>query len=732
MDLSAGGDPHFESQKVRALLAYLACNRDAQLTRDHLADLLWPDSAPDAARRNLRQALYNLRQNLGPRGGEIVDSGNSHTSVRLSLGAEDRLDVDEFLDAWRRGLPGGDELVARELVRAAELYRGDLLAGFLVRGSPDFEDWLVTEQERLRDAAVQTLRALVDHFAARGEYEAAVRECRRLLAIDPLSEESHRELMRLLVLSGRRRKALLQYEELADLLDSELGVEPMPESRELYASILAEDLPAAGGAAKGKASRAPLGPFVPMVGRAEALDDLRRSWQRATEQGARLMLVEGETGVGRTRLLRSFLNQVSAQHRARIVQGRHHEKAPWEGGRAFLSALGNLLDHLGSGAPEDARRGSLAERWHAALDVALAQNDASTAPVVLFVDDLHRASSLAGQLLTSLLQRYHDRPLWLVASTDHGSPPALGAVADHPAVDRLVLTRLCDTDVEEVCRALLGPQRSHEALAHHLFRASEGLPLAMVESINALCDLGVLVPASRRRWNLDAEPTAVEATPDDQMRLIVERVDRLPTSARRLLTLAAVIGPVFDVDLLQRAAREHIGVMEIGIELMLERWLIRQHARRWTDDPRERDLVLWAQGARRGSFEFAHPTIRRAVYEDLNPLRRRSLHRKVGDALAERYDPAGMTRPAGIAHHYLLAAEPEVALPYLRDAAERAVALGDLASAEQLLEHALTALDRAEAAAGERELLCWRELRGEVEAVAQALRGNAEEPREAG
>ena len=271
----------FESQKVRALLAYLACHPDRDLGRDQLADLLWPESGPDAGRRNLRQALYNLRRGLGERGSEIVDGSGSQNLVRLRLGDEDFLDVAAFHAAWQRGFPAADEVVAAELVQAVQLYEGDLLAGFLVRDSPRFEDWLVAEQERLREAAVQALRALVDHFSARGEYAGATRYCQRLLVIDPISEEAHRELMRLHVLAGRRRQALNHYAELVALLERELGVEPMPETRALHAGILADELPAGGEARAKPRPSQPLGPFVPLVGRAGALDGLRTSWRRA-------------------------------------------------------------------------------------------------------------------------------------------------------------------------------------------------------------------------------------------------------------------------------------------------------------------------------------------------------------------------------------------------------------------------------------------------------------------
>jgi DNA-binding SARP family transcriptional activator len=726
VDLADEAVRGFESQKVRALLAYLARHPDRDLGREHLADLLWPDSDPDSARRNLRQAIYNLRQGLGGRGSEVVDGGGGQNLLRLRLGPADRLDVAEFETAFQRGLPGADEVVAAELMRAVELYEGDFLEGFLVDGSPLFETWLVAEQERLREAAVQALRALVDHFSARGEFDAALRYCRRLVAVDPLSEEAHRELMRLLVLSGRRREALSHYDDLLALLARELGVEPMPETQALHRSILAEDL--APDPARPKPRPAlPLGPFVPLVGRGAELEELRASWRRARGRlgtpGPRLALVQGEPGIGKSRLLRTFLNQVSSRQRGRtaavVVQGRCPEPAPWNGGGPFGSLLDGLQPYrteLPAGAGAAAASG---EELPAPEAVVAAVEDAlrtTGGPLALYVDNLHLASPAAADLLAALLESCAGEPLWIVATcepADLGSGHPLERLAERPDVDPVHLRRLEDDGVREICRALLGERADVEPLARYLFAASEGLPLAVVEAINSLCDVGVLVPVSRRRWSLKETPPPVAATGAELERLIVRRVERLPTSARRLAILAAVVGVTFDVELLQRCAREHIGVVEIAIELMLERWLLRQHARRWSGDPRERDLVLWAQGTRRGRFEFAHPLIRDALYRSLPDGRRRELHRQVADILAERHEPG----PERVAFHYLEGGAGGAALPWLATAAERALAMRDVPSATELVARATTLLRRP-AIRVERELVERCEaLRGRVEGL---------------
>ena len=705
----------FESQKVRALLAYLACHADRPLSRERLAGLLWPDQDQDSSRRNLRQAIYNLRQALGhdERSG-WVPLAVTHQTLQISPGLDWWCDVREFDEAVRRGLARGDVLSTHDLGRAVEIYRGDLLAGFFLKESEDLEEWLVVEQERLREAAIQALQTLVERFAARGEYRHAIQHAQRLVEMDPLSEGCHRDLMRLFALSGRRSRALSQFEELAGLLERELGVGPLKETRDLYQAILTEDLPAD----RVREATAAMGPFVPLVGRAAALQQLAASLESALEGGARLAVVEGEAGVGKTRLIKSFLNQATARRQTTVLQGRCYPGTP---PRPFLPVLEALRGVLVEGIDDDRRVNRparlLAERLVARLERGSAETPAKkktprsrragagagdlgeavaglaaalcqrpdgsgpSQPLILYFDDLHLASRATLELLAELIGRLADLPVWMVAGCepagDEAEPPLAVLTRDPARTDRIRLGRLDPDEVADIAPSLVD-RADEEELTPFLIEHGQGLPLYIVELINCLADEKVLAPVGERRWAIAAGGRlAAVAVGSSLAELILHRVARLPTTARRQITLAAVIGQRFDAELLRRADDEHLGVVEIGIELVLERWLVRQFPRYWSATPPERDLVLFAHGARRGTFEFAHPLIRDAIYQSLNPLRRQHLHRQVALAL-DQVDTAGQPRVSeAIGHHFALAGEGAAALAHLRLAAENAVQLGD-------------------------------------------------------
>ncbi|HEX7185263.1 MAG TPA: AAA family ATPase [Thermoanaerobaculia bacterium] len=724
----------FESQKVRALLAYLLCHRSRAFSRDHLTGLLWPEKDPDAARHALRQAIYNLKSVLPGGGSPQPPILSSHAGLQLNPECRVWLDVEAFEDALRRGR-GREASDPQQLTTAAQLYRGELLAGFFVKDCLSFEDWLVAEQERLREAAVEVLRILAELYSRRGEHRFAIHYARRLVALEPLSEEAYRELMRLHALGGRRSRALAEYEKLQTLLRNELGVEPLEETRALYESILLDAREEAAPVEDAE----PIGPLVPLVGRAEALAALREPWQRVFEGEGRLTLVTGEAGVGKTRLIKSFLDSVTSQRRALVLKGRGYELAAPVPYLPFREVLGNAIAEesevaeralaslpaealsdlallfpelcelrpdlpVPSPLPEGVGRERLFESVARFLE-ELCDGSGEGDPLILLLDDLHLADRDTFDLLEHLLVRLERCPVWIVAAyrpaeVDPKHPLSrLGDLrAGPPAV--VSIERLPPSALREIAEFLVGEEQA-PVLAHLLTSRTGGLPLAVAELINFLWDEGALVPREGGVWRLagDSGPLHLPRTGglDD---MILRRIRRLPTSTRRLVALAAVASSSFESGLLEKAGEEHPLVVEVGLELMLKRWLIRQFSPYWSSGRRERDIVLWARGARRGSFEFAHPRIRSAIYEDINPLRRQAMHGQVGAALETLYGDRTERSCEMLAYHFTAAGQWEKAAVYLEMAARKASALQAVETARYYRRQALEVRERLETSAG--------------------------------
>ena len=232
-------------RKALALLAYLATTAQTH-RRDELAALFWPDYESSAARADLRRTLSVLNKALGS--GMLVAD---RATVSLVPSAESEtnlwLDVAEFrrLTAARQPYDSdnkSDDCLSL-LDDAVSLYRGDFMAGFTLRDSPDFDDWQFFEGESLRQELAAALEQLAHGYGERGDFDRAIGYARRWLALDPLHEKAHRHLMRLYAWNSQHSAALRQYEQCTQIVAEEFGAPPSAETQELHAAIRTKKLP---------------------------------------------------------------------------------------------------------------------------------------------------------------------------------------------------------------------------------------------------------------------------------------------------------------------------------------------------------------------------------------------------------------------------------------------------------------------------------------------------------
>jgi predicted ATPase/DNA-binding SARP family transcriptional activator len=224
--------------RVQALLTYLVLHRATPQSRQQLAFLLWPDTTDAQARTNLRQLLHTLKQAL-PHADSLVGS-KGHTLQWLA-DAPCRCDVAEFEAALTQAGSAesqpGTQTLRLALERAVGLYKGDLLPSC-------YDDWILSERERLRQAYAGALERLVAVLEREGEPRVALPYAQRLLQHDPVREETYRALMRLHAAHGDRAMVRRVYQTCTAVLERELGVEPSAATRQVYAHCVQMDVPA--------------------------------------------------------------------------------------------------------------------------------------------------------------------------------------------------------------------------------------------------------------------------------------------------------------------------------------------------------------------------------------------------------------------------------------------------------------------------------------------------------
>ena len=290
----------FESNKVRALLAYLAVESDRPHTRDALAALLWPESAQDAALSSLRNALATLRRAIGDREASPSFLLINRETVQFNPASDSRLDVAEIAcqKSVLQQMPDqGAQANLQERISLAESYRGPFMEGFSIPDNSSFEEWVILWRERLEQWALEGLRWLANYYEACGKNAAALEYARRLIAIDPWLEDGHCQVMRLLALSGQREQAIRQYHSLREILKRDLEAQPSDSTTCLYQEILS-----------GKFSAAITKPHPPHNLPVPTTSFIGREKETATltqlilSGQTRLVTVTGAGGTGKTRI----------------------------------------------------------------------------------------------------------------------------------------------------------------------------------------------------------------------------------------------------------------------------------------------------------------------------------------------------------------------------------------------------------------------------------------------
>jgi DNA-binding SARP family transcriptional activator len=658
----------FDTRKAIALLARLAL-ADGPRSRESLCELLWPRHDPDRARGALRRTLSTLRGAIGE---EWVETPGDAISLRK--GAELELDVVRF-----RAL-AAEASSTQGLSEAVDIFSGDFLEGFAVRDSPEFDHWQMAEADRLRRELSSALRRLVELNVELGEHDRALGFAERWLEVEPLHEPAHRALIRLYALTGDRGAALRQYRQCVRALSEELGVAPLEETTALFEQVsegvLAPSPAVAPSAEPRPASGAPR--ELPLVGRDSELDALLAAHRTAAEGGV-LAVVEGEAGIGKTRLCLELIRAARAEGSAVLAAQCHEDEAglPYAPIVELLSGalrtaehwvgevspqrladashlhpeLAGLLPGLPTAHPLSApgARIRLLEAVAAVLDAA----GSGPAPGVLFLDDVHAADEATVDFLAYLGRRLDQRPLLLLLSwRSEAVPPdhrlrRLRVDREREGARIIRLDRLDRAEVSALV-SVADPSSTAE-LRERVFRESEGLPLFVAEYVLA-------VPTEARTF-LGARLSGVGAV------------------ARQVLGAAAAIGRSFDFDTVLAASGRSDEEVVAALEELVEHGLVRE------------------AGTAEARYDFSHQILRELVYEETSPARRRLLHRRIAASLPRRGETAALT-----AQQLRLAGEPRQAAEQFRVAAEYAASLLAHADAVAHLETAL-ALDPIDAAA---------------------------------
>jgi DNA-binding SARP family transcriptional activator/predicted ATPase len=684
LEIVRGGktQPLPASKKTRALLGYLAVVRGRPQPRQRLCELLW--DGPDDPRAELRWSLTKIRP--------LVDDGKTTRLVA------DRERVAFELEGATLDLAAAREPQAslageslEELRARAALYRGELLEGLDLPECYRYHEWCVGEREAARRWRGTLLGVLVERLAGESAPHEALSYARERVAIDPLAEAAHIAVMQLLAKLGRPREALKQYESCRRILEAQLGRDPsraLEVVRAALGQVRASDAPETAAVAPAT----PPATTTRATGRLLVGRDAERTAVLATlrevaaltdppagplspglRTGRRVLLVTGEPGIGKTRLLEEAADQAAALGGATLA-GRAFEAemvrayGPWSDvlrsvprdaiEPALQADLAPLLPELGAPHAETDRN-----RLFGAVGKLLALRAAAGAgPLVIALDDLQWFDEASAALLHYLARSLSGTRILLCCAAreaemaDNGPIRALlDSLLREDGLLHLALAPLSETATGELVGSVGGGLD-----AGRIFLDGGGNPLYSLELARAGGPQNGAPPTR----TLDA--------------LIAGRLSRLDEGATDLLPWAAALGRAFTLHTLGALASMTVRDL-LGAVAELERHGVL------------RASVAAAGGGGDATYDFAHDLVRRTAYRMMSEPRRQWLHKHIARTLGAVSDPEGALA-ADIAHHAALAGDSELAAHAYVTAGERCLRLFAPADASKLassgLQHA--------------------------------------------
>ena len=696
-------DLSWPTKKSEALFQILLIEPGRLILTDQLLEWLWPTLAPSRAQNNLWVTVSQLRRvlqpNLPPRGRSayIHKHGDGY---RFNTESNYWLDCDAFatcLAAAQKTSDLAKRIEAWEATR--KLYQGDYLE------DERYAEWVQLPRTQWRRRYERLLLNLAETYGQNGRFQQAISNCHELLTLDSTNESACRVLMRCYAALGDRSTALRVYNEFFQVLQNEIGVEPIPQTVELARQIKLSEGNWQSEIRDWAISTTPSPALPPFVGRGKEVDQIERLLkQTATSQG-QLILINGEPGIGKSRLVHETIS-LAQRHGFHVLIAHCYEVEQtmpyqplielvrqvmarddrWQRlAPVWLRELAVLLPEMGevvaetaavtfpSIEPDENQPGRLFQAIFHLFAQQAEKND-----LLLVIEDIQLADPATLQCLHYLARHIVQVPIALIftfqaeaLATNVDLVALLNSLEREVHLVTFSLSRLTRADTIALLAQTADTMPFADRLGQWLHQETDGNPFFFISLLQSLREEGLLNNAAQTDWQALARTDPDLTLPDAILDSVCDRLQRLTDAEREALDWMAVHGRRLDFSTLQTISQRPQMTLLNAVEQLMARQLLVE---------------------KNGQYDFNHDKIREVVYHDLSDARRGLYHRQIGTTLEMLSPFPGMA--AILAHHFERGKENETAVAYWMQAGEHALDTFANQQAAHHFERALALADQ--------------------------------------
>ncbi|MGM0438085.1 MAG: AAA family ATPase [Bacillota bacterium] len=633
----------FPYKKVEALFYYLIVEK--KISRAKVASLLWGNMTDSKAKKNLRNALYQLKKSLKD---DIFKKSGSST---LRLNKENynfKIDLEQFMES---------DLLKKSL----EVYNGDFLAGFLLKRSPSFNDWIIENRNYFQQLYIDKLKKKIDSLEKNEVNDKAINYLQDLINVDEFNEMAYRKLMKLYHKKGQSAKAIQIYKTLDEILEEELGINPDKKTLKLLQEIRSE-----------KSIVLDNKQSVDFIFRENEIKELvlnTRSFISGTESHS--YLISGEAGIGKTTLIKEFLEKTDLEDtivlKTNCFQGEE---------RYIFNPLKNIIKQLQEKLELDDLE--ISYPWKSIISILfpslfanteIENNDhidfdslqyqsalkallyllssaAQKQKLILIFEDLQWSDEKSLSFITQLIKENKNRNIMVLGTTRLNMRNDIlnefSALKNHNYLKEIKLPRLNYDQVKTFVDKTLPDYNFNEKIYQNIYEETEGNTFFLVELLRLFKE--------KNRKKALSEFIQTEGCQN----ILQNKISNISEKANKLLMLAAVCYKEINFGLLANiSGMDDFELIEF-LEELQSHYLL--------EEKNDEELTYW----------FTHSKLKEYVYNQLSNSRLKLLHRRIANYLENEVEFSNNSRDrySKLIYHYSKAGNKLKELEYLIKEAE--------------------------------------------------------------